>query len=247
MVKIIFSDFDETMLNYHSNKNYFDDEQVSVLERVNDVGILFCIVTGRNVHFFDRFPVILPYVDYILASNGACIYDVKRKKIIYKKLIRKREVVTLLDYIKEYQFDMFYNSNGFQLYNDDDVNYRTCEQVILSFKDIYLEKVLDDIKNIPHVVYNNICRHGDRYTIDVNDSSVSKGNAVKYLCKYLNIDKEETIGFGDSDNDVSMFYEVGKSISVENGTERIRTLANHITLSSEESGIFKYIDDNILK
>ena len=41
MVKIIFSDFDETMLNYHSNKNYFDDEQVSVLERVNDVGILY--------------------------------------------------------------------------------------------------------------------------------------------------------------------------------------------------------------
>ena len=247
MVKIIFSDFDETMLNYHSNKNYFDDEQVSVLERVNDAGILFCIVTGRNVHFFDQFPIILPYVDYILASNGACIYDVKRKKIIYKKFMRKRDVVDLVDYIKNNQFDMFYNSKGFQVDNYDMVDYRSCEQVILSFKDIYLENVLENIENLPYVVCNNICRHDERYTIDVNHFSVSKGNAVKYLCKYLHILEEDTIGFGDSDNDVSMFEVVGKSISVANGTDKIKKLANQITLSSNENGIFKYIDEYILK
>ena len=247
MVKIIFSDFDETMLNYHSNKNYFDDDQVAVLKKIKDRNIIFCIVTGRNVHFFDQFPEILPYVSYILSSNGSCIYDVQNRKFIYQKFIGEQEVVTLLDYIKEHHFDMSYNSNGVQVYNDEEVDYKACEQVILSFQDIYLEMVLDDIKNTPYVVYNNICRHGDRYTIDVNDSAVSKGNAVKYLCEYLNIDKDDTIGFGDSDNDVSMFYQVGKSISVSNGTDRVKTLANHITLSSEESGIFKYIDQNILK
>ena len=247
MVRIVFSDFDETMLNYHSDKNYFDEYQISVLSRLKEQNILFCIVTGRNVHFFDQFPKILPYVSYILASNGSCIYDVQNKKFIYQKFIGEQEVVALLDYIRDNQFDMFYNSNGVQVYNDKVVDYKTCEQVILSFDDVYLEKVLEDIKSIPYVVYNNICRHGDRYTIDVNDSSVSKGNAVKYLCNFLDIDKEDTVGFGDSDNDVSMFFEVGKSIGVANGTERIKTLANYISLSSEESGIFKYIEDNILK
>ncbi len=247
MVKIIFSDFDETMLNYHSDKKSFDSEQINVLKKIRDRGILFCIVTGRNVHFFDRFPEILPYVNYILASNGSCIYDVKNKKFIYQKYIGEQEVITLLDYIKDNHFDMFYNSNGKQVYNEEIVNYKNCEQVILAFHSIYLERVLEDIQNIPYVVYNNICRHDDRYTIDVNDSSVSKGNAVKYLCEYLSINKEDTIGFGDSDNDVSMFYQVGKSVSVENGTDKIKKLANHIALSSEESGIFKYIDEKILK
>ena len=247
MVKVIFSDFDETMLNYHSEKNYFDDMQINILKRIREKNIIFCIVTGRNVHFFDQFPEILPYVSYIIASNGACIYDVKNQRFIYQKFVGEQEVVTLLDYINENNFDIFYNFNGFQVYNDKIVDYKACEQIILSFNDTYLETVLDDIKNIPYVVYNNICRHGNRYTIDVNDSSVSKGNAVKFLCDYLNIDKDNTIGFGDSDNDVSMFYEVGKSISVENGTDRIKMLANHIALSSEESGIFKYIDENILK
>ena len=232
MVKIIFSDFDETMLNYHSDKNYFDDEQIGVLKKVHDKGIMFCIVTGRCVHFFDQFPNILPYVDFIIASNGSCIYDMREKKFIYQRFINKDEVVMLYDYICEHGMDMYYNSLGNQLYNEKIVNLETCEQVILSFKDYFLEDVLEDIKNIPDVAYNNICRHGNRYTIDVNDSSVSKGNGVEFLCDYLNIDKDDTICFGDSDNDVSMFNAVGKSISVDNGTDRIKTLANRVILSS---------------
>ena len=246
MIKVVFSDFDETMLNYHSEKNYFDSQQIDILKRLKEKGILFCIVTGRNVHFFDQFSEILPYVSFILGSNGACIYDVKDSKFIYQKFIGEQEVVSLLDYIRSNHFDMFYNSNGIQVFNEDKVNYKICEQVILSFRDIFLEKVLDDIRNIPYVNYNNICRHGDRYTIDVNDSSVSKGNAIKYLCDYLDVDTEDTVGFGDSDNDVSMFSVVGKSISVSNGTDKIRTLANKVILSSEEMGVFKYIDENIL-
>ena len=247
MVKIIFSDFDETMLNYHSDKNYFDEYQISVLRRLKEHNILFCIVTGRNVHFFDQFPKILPYVSYILASNGSCIYDVKNKEFIYQKFIGVQEVSLLLEYIKNHHYDMYYNSLGKQIYNDENVNLQNCEQIILSFHESNLESILEDIKKISHVNYNNICRHGSRYTIDVNNYLVSKGNAIKYLCDYLDINKNDTIGFGDSDNDVSMFYEVGKSISVANGTERIKTLANYVSLSSQESGIFKYIDNNILK
>ncbi len=246
MFKVIFSDFDETLLNYHSDKNYFDDYQVDVLKRIKDRGILFCIVTGRNVDFFNQFSNIITYVDYILASNGSCIYDVKNKKFIYQKFIGEQEVVKLFDYIEEKKMDMFYNSLGKQIYNEKIVDLKTCEQVILSFDSDYLEEVLSDIQNIPYVAYNNICRHGDRYTIDVNDSSVSKGNAIKYLCDYLDVDTEDTVGFGDSDNDVSMFSVVGKSISVSNGTDKIRTLANKVILSSEEMGVFKYIDENIL-
>ena len=246
MVKIIFSDFDETMLNYHSDKRYFDDWQVNIMKKVKEKGIIFCIVTGRCVSFFYQFKNILPYVSYILASNGSCIYDVESKKFIYQKFIGVQEVAFLLNYIRDNQFDMYYNSLGEQIYNDANVNLHNCEQVILSFDKNKLENVLEDIKDIPYVNYNNICKHGNRYTVDVNDSSVSKGNAVKFLCNYLDINKEDTIGFGDSDNDVSMFYEVGRCIGVANGTEKIKKMANYIALSSFESGVFKYIDDNIL-
>ena len=87
MVKIIFSDFDNTLLYYYSDKNYFDNYQISVLRKLNSNGIKFCIVTGRSVTFFYRFPNLLEVVDYIIGSNGACIYDVKNKKYIYQRII----------------------------------------------------------------------------------------------------------------------------------------------------------------
>ena len=247
MVKIIFSDFDETLLNYHSDKKYFDDYQADVLRRIREQGIEFCIVTGRNAFFFHQFSNILPYVSYILASNGSCIYDVKNKKFIYQKFIGVQEVSLLLDYINQHHYNMYYNSLGEQIYNGDHVNLQSCEQIILSFHESNLENVLEDIKEIPYVNYNNICRHGNRYTIDVNNYLVSKGNAVKYLCDFLDVDLNDTIGFGDSDNDVSMFEMVGKSIAVGNATDKMKTLASAITLSSEENGVFRYIDRYILK
>ena len=84
MVKMIFSDFDDTMLQIHSDKNKFSSYQLSILKRLRNKEISFSIVTGRGIYFFlDRFPEVLEYVDYIIASFGSVIYDVKRDKFIY--------------------------------------------------------------------------------------------------------------------------------------------------------------------
>lgn len=247
MVKIIFSDFDETMLNYHSDKNYFDEYQIDVLKKLHDYDIKFCIVTGRNNDFFYQFSNIIPYIDFIISSNGACIFDLKKNNFIYQKFIDDDNVTKLFNYVQSRGIDLFYNSLGKQFYNESFDKIINCEQVILSFHKNSLEDVCDDISSNSNIVCNNICRHDDRYTIDINDLSVSKGKAVKYLCDYLEIDVKDTICFGDSDNDASMFEVVGKSVSVANGTDKIKSLANNIILSSEENGIFKYIDDYILK
>ena len=246
MIKIVFSDFDETLLNYHSDKNYFDDYQVEVLRNLKESGILFCIVTGRSVNFFDKFNNILPYVNYIISSNGAYIYDVMNKKCIYTKYIGFQEVSDIYDYVGSHKYKLFYNSNGIQYKDNVNVDYNSCEQLIMSFDKDRLEEVLSDIDDISYVSYNNICRHDDRYTIDVNDYRVSKGNGVKYLCEYLDINLDETIGFGDSDNDLSMFDVVGKSIAVGNAIDKVRNSANNVILSCEEDGVFKYIANNLL-
>ena len=246
MVKVIFSDFDETLLNYHSDRNYFDDYQVSVLKRLKDRGILFCIVTGRSVNFFDKFSNILPYVSYIISSNGSYIYDVINKKCIYNKYIGFQEVLKISEYVEKNNYKLFYNSNGIQYKDRNNVDYNSCEQIIMSFGWKNLEDVLRDINDIEYVNYNNICRHDERYTIDVNDYKVSKGNGVRYLCEYLNINLDETIGFGDSDNDLSMFCVVGKSIAVSNAIDKVKNNADIVTFSVDDGGVFKYIEDNIL-
>ncbi len=247
MVRAIFSDFDETLLNYHSDKNFFDNYQIGILRKLNEKNIEFCIVTGRCVSFFRQFPELLEYVSYILASNGSCIYDVKNEKFIYHKCIGTQEVNELIDYAHQNQFYYYLNVYGNQYYESKDVDLSNCEQFILSFSNKDLERVLDDTSHIPYISFNNICKHGDRYTIDINHYIVSKGNSITVLCKYLDILLEDTVCFGDSYNDVSMFKVVGNSISVGNALEKVKILANKVTLSSAENGVFKYIEDHFLR
>ena len=105
MAKMIFSDFDNTMLQIHSTKNVFSNYQLSVLKKVQDSGVSFSIVTGRCVYFFlNRFPELLEYVDYIIASNGAVIYDVKNNnyeiyhgEFYYKSVLHEEDVFFFSD------------------------------------------------------------------------------------------------------------------------------------------------------
>ena len=98
MIKVIFSDFDNTLLDYYSKDNYFDAYKISILKKVREKGIKFCIVTGRSVSFFRQFPNLMDNVDYIMGSNGACIYDVKGDKFIYQSVIEGEDLYEITNY-----------------------------------------------------------------------------------------------------------------------------------------------------
>ena len=59
MIKVIFSDFDNTMLEYYSENNYFDEYKLSILSKIRKKGIKFCIVTGRIQIISNTFQRIL--------------------------------------------------------------------------------------------------------------------------------------------------------------------------------------------
>ena len=113
--------------------------------------------------------------------------------------------------------------------------------------DIRFDECLETIKDIENVSINYISEKKCRYTIDINSKDVSKGNSLLWLCEYLDISSMEVIGFGDGDNDISMFKVIGKSICVDNASDNLKKFADEITLSYNENGVFKYIEENILK
>lgn len=257
MMKIIFSDFDNTLLNYYSDKNYFDDYQISVLKKIQEKGIKFCIITGRTVSFFQQFSNLLEVVDYIIGSNGACVYDVKEKRFIYQDVINKHSLNLLIDYViknnhsfllncldKRYQYGEWGRVNGDKYIEGKEY---ACEQMVMSFSKRSSDDVANFVEYVKDVVVTNTTDWGDEYSIDINNNQVSKGNSVKWLCNQLEVATDDTIGFGDGANDVSMFEVVGKSVAMGNATNNIKGMATDVVLNCEEYGVYKYIEDNILK
>ncbi len=64
-----------------------------------------------------------------------------------------------------------------------------------------------------------------------------KGQAVRRICRCLNVDLADTIGFGDSGNDLEMLRTVGTSVCMGNAAESVQHEADQICPPVEEDGI----------
>ncbi|HEX2949574.1 MAG TPA: HAD-IIB family hydrolase [Armatimonadota bacterium] len=90
-----------------------------------------------------------------------------------------------------------------------------------------------------HIIYNRFTtdrririsrfyRGSTMYCIGVLHANVTKGSAVQSLCRYLDIDPQETLAMGDSEVDVSMFRSVGYSIAMPHSFDTVKDAASHI-------------------
>lgn len=64
-----------------------------------------------------------------------------------------------------------------------------------------------------------------------------KGTGIRAICEHLGCSLEDTIGFGDSDNDLQMTDVVGISVCMANGSERLKQCCDRICPAVTEDGI----------
>lgn len=66
-----------------------------------------------------------------------------------------------------------------------------------------------------------------------------KGTGIKAICDHLGCTLADTVGFGDSDNDLQMTDVAGISVCMENGSENLKKRCDRIAPSVYEDGITK--------
>ena len=66
-----------------------------------------------------------------------------------------------------------------------------------------------------------------------------KGRAILRVCDYLGVPVEDTIGFGDSMNDLEMIRTVGTSVCMANGAKALKEISDIVCPSVEEDGMAK--------
>lgn len=70
-----------------------------------------------------------------------------------------------------------------------------------------------------------------------------KGRGVRLIAEHLNVRIEDTIGFGDSMNDLEMIETVGVSVCMANGSEKLKEISDIICPSVNEDGLAKAFAD----
>lgn len=73
---------------------------------------------------------------------------------------------------------------------------------------------------------------------ELSSRAFDKGSAVNRLCEFLGISREDTIGFGDSMNDLKMLQAVGTSVCMANGSPSLLKIAGMVCPPVTEDGLY---------
>lgn len=119
----------------------------------------------------------------------------------------------------------------------------------------HLEKVKEDLEKITNLSITHISKTGlykdnvidkEYEYLDISPLHVSKGNALKILSNYLQIEKKDILSIGDNINDIDMFKVSNITAAVGDAHEQVKKIANYITINSAEKAgfaeaIYKFI------
>ncbi|MBQ9628019.1 MAG: HAD hydrolase family protein, partial [Synergistaceae bacterium] len=78
---------------------------------------------------------------------------------------------------------------------------------------------------------------------EILDKAFNKGLGVRIIAEKFNVDIKDTIGFGDSMNDLEMIQTVGTSVCMSNGSEALKKLSDIVCPSVSEDGLAKAFED----
>lgn len=82
----------------------------------------------------------------------------------------------------------------------------------------------------------------DGLNMECGPKGCNKGEAIWWLCDYLNIPRESTMAFGDGNNDLEMLLAVRYGVAMGNALDSVKDAAPYTTIGNEEDGIAHFIE-----
>lgn len=267
--KLLFSDIDGTLIK---NDGTIDDALADKLKQLSENGHGLILSSGRpldsilpvqdyiekksNTHFADA---------YIISNNGAMVYDCNAKKTLLTQRVSLPMVNTIQQVAKDFGIHIqTYKQGAIVCEKEDDEIHHYQSRIKLPV--VYTERFVDVLDEPPYKMLsiglegksqqlpfkeyiethfsNELVTFFSREEyMEIVNKDASKGNALVFLCKHLNVPIENAYAAGDLENDISMIVAAGEGYAMANGDDKVKASAKHITLNDcEHAGLIEVID-----
>jgi Cof subfamily protein (haloacid dehalogenase superfamily) len=80
------------------------------------------------------------------------------------------------------------------------------------------------------------------YFLEFAAAGVTKGTGLDFLAAHMGFTREQTVAFGDGENDVELVEWAGFGIAVENAHERVKAVADWICPSAQNEGVAQVLE-----
>lgn len=87
--------------------------------------------------------------------------------------------------------------------------------------------------------------HG--YLMQIMNTSATKWNGIKAMLDICNCSPNETVYFGDDQDDIESIKMCGLGVAVSNGIDDAKVVADYVTEANDADGVAKFLEYWILK
>lgn len=265
--KLIFVDIDGTLTL--PGTNIIPDSALIAIEKAKKNGHMVFLCTGRNLgtlqellkYSFDGY--VASAGGYVFC-NGTVIYDnpIKQEQLdLAMEVFSRNRIFRTVECLNASYADKgvkeFLEKRDYGIVNSELIRWQEQLHEALHvlpmkkyagqpvYKIVFMcmdpEQLLEPNRLLSQDF--NICTQGRSEYGCINGEIINrefdKGQGIRRICDALGADIADTIGFGDSINDIEMIKMVGTSVCMENGSETLKKLADMVCPSVEKDGLYE--------
>ncbi|MDU1832374.1 MAG: Cof-type HAD-IIB family hydrolase [Finegoldia magna] len=265
--KAVMIDLDGTLL---TDDKKITDFSYQILQNLYNKGIKIIIATGRGLSRAKQLTEKLDFDKIILANNGAIIHSSSNIAMDEDLMLDSNVVDKLSALSKEYGIRPYFfveNKCSLLIQDEDDKKYyvdsvgdeseimtisernlpiNDCVSMIMISAKNNILKMVDIIKNNPHVTYHI---HTKYFPQNIRMLEVQNVNTDKYkraiaLLEHFGIKNDEVVAIGDAHNDLEMVVNSGLGVAMKNSDDILKQQADIITqYTNEEDGLAKFLEE----
>ena len=193
----------------------------------------------------------------LMSYNGGRIVEAAKGQVLYETAMEKETAVSLLQFLKTLPVTPILD-DGKQFYVTDAAGYKVdyecknndmvCTEVedltkldfapvkiLMSVREAQLKETQARIAAVlpPEL---HVLQTAPFY-LEIIPSGINKGRGLETVCRLLNIPLEETVAFGDQQNDITMIQKAGMGVAMGNAAPEVKAVADQVPLSNNDDGI----------
>jgi HAD superfamily hydrolase (TIGR01484 family) len=249
MYKAIITDLDGSAVNISSDGSDVSEETRAAVRTAQDAGYIISCATGREWDISKPVVTSLGLTSPCVIAGGSAIIDSVTEEVLWEKHLEAEAVRAV-----------------FAIYKSLASSGRVFSAGILD--DLTAVDALDGTRRLVYLlgcpadealeIQKEINATGmaaahltpswdgdDKLDVHTTHPAATKEHAIKVWHQLVDIRQAETIGIGDSGNDLPLFRAAGLKIATGNATDELKGLADHVSPPVWE-GALKYVIETYL-
>lgn len=246
-IKAIFFDIDGTLLS-HRTKCVLEDTRKAI-EQLQKRGIKIFTATGRHIVEIDKLPIRdIKFDGYVLLNGQICLDQ--NREVLFGVPIDKDDLQKIVPLFEKKEIPISFVEKDRIYINFVNEKVHQVQQAISTpipevgeycpGEPVYMVDVFSERETayevLSHMTHCKITWWNE-YGTDIYSENGGKAAGIKKILEIYGISPEETMAFGDGENDLEMIKFAGIGVAMGNGEEKVKQCADYVTDDIDEGGV----------